>query len=193
VKLLRRLTPVLVLALALVPAAGAKPTTHRGWHHGDRGFGATTLALDPAAASALTSLGVSPSPIAPATAGDDGLSFPIVTPLGQALRTGKIRHTGGIALTAGSTTVELTNFTIRLDRHPDLTALVGGQRVSILDLDLSQASASFDHGTLVAGPIAATLTQAASDALNAAFGLAPGTVPAGLKLGAATVRYRLFG
>ncbi len=39
--------------------------------------GSTTLSLDPGAASALQSLGVSASPIAPATAGPGGLSFPV--------------------------------------------------------------------------------------------------------------------
>ena len=33
--------------------------------------------------------------------------------------------------------MELTEFTINVDSDPDLTALVGGQRVSILKLDLS--------------------------------------------------------
>lgn len=36
------------------------------------------------------------------------------------------------------------------------------------------------------------LTATAASALNDAFGLPPGTIPAGLKLGDATVRYRLF-
>jgi hypothetical protein len=193
VTLLRRLLPVIVLALALVPAAAqARPA--QGWHPPSaRDFGATTLALDPAAAQALTGLGVTPSPIDPATATDAGLSFPIVSSLPQILRTGKIRHTGGIALTAGSTRVELTSFTINLDLRPDLTAIVGGQRVSILDLDLSKARPGFSGGRLTLGPVSANLTATAASALDSAFGLAPGTIPAGLKLGDATVAYRLFG
>lgn len=185
--ILRRLLPLLVVALALAPAGVAQAHGHQA-----RTYGATTLALDPGAAAALTSLGVTPSPIAPATAGDKGLRFPIVNPFLDTLRSRVIKHSGGIALTAGTTRVELTDFYINLDAEPDLTALVGGNRVSILDLDLSNARLRFRGGQVIAGPIAATLTQTAAGALNAAFALPAGTVPAGLKLGDATVRYRVF-
>jgi hypothetical protein len=49
------------------------------------------------------------------------------------------------------------------------------------------------RGSLAIGPVGASLTDTAATALNAAFGLPAGTVPAGLKLGDATVRCRLFG
>ncbi len=179
----------LVLSVALVPAAS---TSAHGPRSADRTYGATTLQLDPGAASALTSLGVTPSPIDPASAGSDGLRFPIVNSLPSALRNGVIKHSGGIALTAGSTRVELTDFYINLDARPDLSALVGGKRVSILDLDFSTANIRFRNGRLVIGPVGGNLTATAAGALNSAFGLAPGTIPAGLKLGDATVRYRLF-
>jgi len=42
------------------------------------------------------------------------------------------------------------------------------------------------------GPVAGALTGVAAGALDGAFGLPAGTVPPGLKLGDATVRYRLF-
>lgn len=155
-------------------------------------FGATTLALDPQAAAALTSLGVTPSVVAPATAAEDGLRFPITNPFINALRSGRIEHAGGIALTAGVTRVELTDFVINLDARPDLTALVGGARVSILDLSFDHTRVRHARGRVIAGPVAATLTPAAAGALNAAFGLPAGTVPAGLKLGDATILYRLF-
>ena len=67
-----------------------------------RTYGATTLKLDPGAVAALTSLGVAPAPIAPATATSSGeLAFPITNPPFAALLSGTIRHSGGIALTAG--------------------------------------------------------------------------------------------
>jgi hypothetical protein len=192
-KVLRRLlvpTLVLVAVLALAPAAGASAKHRTHWQHSR--FGATTVALDASAAAALTSLGVTPSPIPPARADDDGLRFPIVNSFFNALRTGTVRHSGGIALTAGATRVELTDFYINIDSDPDLTALVGGGRVSILGLSFADARVRFRNGELIVGPVAATLTDAAATALNTAFGLPAGTVPAGLKLADATVRYRLF-
>ena len=72
-----------------------------------------------------------------------------------------------------------------------LTARVGDARLPILSLDFSHARVRFNGRRLTVGPVGGSLTAGAADALNAAFGLAPGTVPAGLKLGDATVRYRL--
>ena len=66
VSLFRGGTPVGTVAIKALPADIAVTG------------GATSLALDPGTAAALTSLGVSVSPIGPATAGDDGaLRFPI--------------------------------------------------------------------------------------------------------------------
>jgi hypothetical protein len=167
-------------ALALAGPAGA---------HG-RSYGATTLTLDPGAVAALTSLGVTPAPIAPARAKRNGdLAFPITNRLTNVLRTGVIKHSGGISLTAGATTVELTNFWIDPFRR-QLTADVGGSRAPILDLDFSHARVSGGFGRLTLGPVGGALTDVAAGALDGAFGLPAGTVPAGLKLGDATVRYR---
>jgi hypothetical protein len=183
-----------VIALAAMLAVAA-PASASGWHHGHHGHhgsnGVTTLAVDPAAADALTGLGVTPAPIAPARALPSGeLAFPITNSFRNALRTGVIRHSGGISLTAGSTTVNLEDFVIDPYRRV-LTARVGDARLPILSLDLSDARVRFTGRRLTVGPIGGSLTAGAADALNAAFGLAPGTVPAGLKLGDATVRYRL--
>lgn len=187
---LRRVLPLAALVAALLAVAPVSPAgAHGGWWHA-RGQSVTSLQLDPGAAAALQSLGVSAAPIAPAFANDNGLNFPITNSLGNVLFTRTIKHSGGIALTAGSTRVELTRFSINLDREPDLTALVGGQRVSILDLDLSTASVRFRRGRLSVGPIAARLTQTAADALDGAFGVT--AFSKGLLLGQATVRARLF-
>ena len=94
--------------------------------------GATTLVLDPGTAAALTSEGIAPSPIAPATAATGGVAFPIT---GGSVDTktlaGQITHGGGLRLTKGATDVDLTSFNIEIDSAPDLTALVGRHR----DLD----------------------------------------------------------
>ena len=157
-----------------------------------RTYGATTLRLDPGAVAALTGLGVAPAPIAPATALPSGeLSFPIVNAPFFALLSGTIRHSGGISLTAGATTVKLENFNIDPLRR-QLTAVVGDARVPILNLSFAQARIGLGGGKLRIGPVGGTLTAVAAGALDAAFGLPAGTVPAGLKLGDATVGYRLF-
>jgi hypothetical protein len=173
---MRRLLIALTFLL-LAPAAAEART-----------YGATTLTLDPGAVAALTSLGVTPAPIAPATA---DLSFPITNPPFGALLSGTIRHSGGIALTAGATTVKLENFYIDPLRR-QLTAQVGGQRVPILALDFRATRTGLSGGTLKVGPVGGALTAVAASALDGAFGLPAGTVPPGLKLGDATVRYRLF-
>jgi hypothetical protein len=177
---MRTLIATLAALLLLAPAAQARTS------------GATTLKLDPGAVAALTSLGVAPSPIAPATVTSTGeLSFPITNQPFGALLSGTIRHSGGIALTAGGTTVKLETFWIDPLRR-QLTALVGGQRVPILALDFGSTRIGLGGGALKIGPVGGTLTAVAAGALDGAFGLPAGTVPPGLKLGDATVRYRLY-
>ena len=151
--------------------------------------GATTLALDEGAASALGSLGIEAAPVDPASAGDDGLSFPITGGKANAKTfAGSIRHSGGIRLSSGGNAVELTSFTINVDSDPDLTALVGGQRVSILELDLSQLDAKVKGRRITLSGVKATLTAAAAGALNEAFSTSAFTE--GLVLGTATVTAR---
>lgn len=149
--------------------------------------GSTDLTLDPGTAQALTGLGVTAAPIGPAEALPSGaLSFPITGGMADtASFAGQVRHSGGISLTAGSTTVELTEFTINVDAEPDLTAMVGGQRVSILNLDLSSLEASVKGRKITLGNVKTNLTKAAADALNAAFGVSAFTE--GLTLGTAKV------
>ncbi len=136
--------------------------------------GDTRLTLDPGAVSLLTGQGISAAPIAPATAVSAGvLGFPIT---GGAIQTagpaGRVEHSGGIELTKGATKVDLTGFIINLDSSPDLTALVGSSRVSILDLDLSGASIAIgaSDGRITITSVKAKLTATAASALNSAFG-----------------------
>ena len=151
--------------------------------------GATRLALDPGAAAALASLGVQAAPVAPASAADGGLSFPITRgKLDAKSFAGSFRHSGGIRLSKGSTAVELTSFTVNVDSDPDLTALVGGGRVSILNLDLAQLDAQLRGRRIALGGVRATLTAAAAQALNAAF--ATSAFSEGLPIGTASVATR---
>ena len=184
---------VLTLALSLAPAGASAKQWNRG---SGRTFGSTALVLDPSTASALTGLGVTPGLVAPADAGRGGaLEFPITTPLSRAFATGTIEHSGGISLTAGATTVDLTNFWIDLGGH-DLSADVSTStgvnlgRVTIVSLDFSGAHLGFSRGALTYGPVSADLNSAAIGALNEVFGT---SLTAPIPLGTATVRYRLFG
>jgi len=184
--MLRRLgLAALVAVLALAPAASAakKKTVKLAPK------GATTLALSDGAASALQSLGIAAAPLKPARAGDAGLRFPITAgKLNAKTYAGQIKHAGGISLTRGDTRVELRNFIINVDSAPDLTARVGSSRVSILDLDLSDAKISKSGRKLTIAGVKATLTKTAADALNAAFGT--DAFAEGLELGTATVSGR---
>ena len=184
--MLCRLAPVaLVAVLALAPAAGAakKKTVKLAPK------GATTLALSEGAARALQSLGIAAAPLKPARAGDAGIAFPITAgKLDAKTYAGQIKHVGGLSLTRGSTRVDLRNFIINVDSAPDLTARVGSSRVSILDLDLSDAKISKSGRKLTIAGVKATLTKTAADALNAAFGT--DAFAEGLELGTATVSGR---
>lgn len=151
--------------------------------------GATTLALDAGAAAALGSLGITAAPVDPAQATGAGLEFPITGgKLNAKTFAGTVEHSGGIRLSRGDTVVDLTSFTINVDADPDLTALVGGQRVSILNLDLSQLSASAQGRQITLSGVSASLTAAAAGALNGAF--ATDAFKEGLVLGTATVAVR---
>ena len=188
----RRVLPLLLAMLAALAVAAAPASADHRNNSGGK-YGATVLKLDQGAVDALTGLGVAPAPIAPARAVSPGvLAFPIVNSFGDALRTGQIRHSGGISLTAGATTVPLKDFYIDPVKQ-ELTADVGGTRLAILKLDFSKARVSFRGKKVVIGPVAGTLTPGAAGALDSAFGLPSGTVPPGLKLGDAFVKYRLYG
>lgn len=146
--------------------------------------GSTTLALDPGTATALTGLGVTPSVIPPGTAGPAGLSFPVT---GGNLVTGEVAgrvpHSGGIALTAGSTRVELKNFVIDLNANPPvLNAQVGDSSTRVpLALDLGRARIGLSNGRAVIRDVTVSLTPEAASALNAAFKI--NALTAGLVLG----------
>jgi hypothetical protein len=151
--------------------------------------GVTSLMLDDGAAQALQSLNIQAAPIDPATGGSGGLTFPITGGKANAETfAGSIRHGGGIRLSRGSTVVDLTAFTIRVDSTPDLTAQVGQDRVSILNLDLSQLDASVKGRRITLSGVRATLSAAAAQALNQAF--STDAFKEGLLIGTASVAAR---
>jgi len=149
--------------------------------------GSTDLTLDPGTAQALSDLGVAVAPVGPASVTPQGaVAFPITGGKVDASSfAGTIRHSGGISLSAGDVQVDLTRFRINVDADPDLTALVGGQRVSILSLDLSGLKAKVKGKKITLSGVSASLTADAAAALNGAFGVSAFTE--GLTLGTAQV------
>lgn len=187
---LNRVTLMLVaitalVAVALVPAfATAKKSSGKTLKL--KASGGTTLKLDAGTAEALTSLGVSVAPISPAKAGSKGITFPITGgKVNSKTLAGSIKHSGGLRFTKGSTTVDLTRYTINIDKKPDLVATVGDARVSILSLDLSKLKNSSRGKNIKLSGVKASLTAAAAGALNQAFSTTAFTE--GLVLGTATV------
>lgn len=188
-----RVSVVVLAALALataalVPAfAGAKSS---GKTLTLKASGDTTLKLDKGTAAALTSLGVAVAPIDPSTAGSKGVKFPITGgKVNSKTLAGNIKHSGGLRLSAGATVVDLKNFTINIDSKPDLVATVGDARVSILTLDLSKLKNNSSGKNIKLSGVKGSLTKAAADALNAAFGVT--AFKKGLVLGVATVNAKV--
>lgn len=182
------LLTVLAALLVVAPAASAGDSKHKASWGG--GYGVTTLDVDPGTLEALGSLGVTPGAVEPARLEGARYSFPIVNRLRSALRTGVVRHVGGISLTAGDTTVELTDFEIRLLERKLYGKVNGAGPVALLDLDYGRLRVGFNGYKLKLGPVGTTLTQGAADALNTAFGtdaLTDDTV-----IGDAKIRYRVF-
>ncbi|HSD78440.1 MAG TPA: hypothetical protein VLA98_13595, partial [Solirubrobacteraceae bacterium] len=151
--------------------------------------GATALALDPGAASALASLGVAVAPAVPASANADGsIAFPITEgKLNARTLAGSIEHAGGLTLSKGATSVTVRDFVIETAPVAKLTADLGGQRVDLLALDLSQiGTPSLAGGVATVSNVVAKLTDGAAAALNGAFGTT--AFAGGLTIGTATVR-----
>jgi len=177
---------IAVLSVALIPAAaGAKKSAGKTLTL--KSNGATTLKVDSGTAAALTSLGVTVAPIKPAKASARGIAFPITGgKVNSKTLAGKIKHSGGLRFTKGSTVVELTRFTINIDSKPDLVASLGEDRVSILSLDLSMLKNKSAGKSIKLSGVTASLTAAAAGALNGAF--ATDAFTEGLVLGTASVK-----
>ena len=152
------------------------------------------MALDPGAADALESLGVSVSPVRPASAGKEGIGFPITFGLVSSdTLEGQVRHVGGLKLSAGDTKVYLTRFFIDLDDTPTLSGIVGvgqksGDRAELFTLDLTGLKVEPGTRSIALSGVTLKLTAGAAAALNGAFGTTAFTE--GLVVGTATVRAR---
>lgn len=149
--------------------------------------GKTKLSVDKDTGAALGSLGIAVEPIEPAYVRRGSFRFPITGgEVDAKTLTGQIRHSGGLAFVKGATRVELADFFINIDAEPDLTAMVGGSRVSILSLDLSDLKRKDRGNKVLLSGIEASLTAGAAAALNAAFSTS--AFQEGLLIGTAQVK-----
>ncbi len=144
-------------------AHSAIRTTASSGSSGDHllSLGYTQVTVAPSTLAALTSLGVSPGIVAPtklASAKPLSVRFPIT---GINLFSLSIRHSGGLTLSAGSTTVTISNLTIDL-----LRARVSGEVAGVGRVDLFKISRSYS----ALGLVKLTLTATAASALDGAFG-----------------------
>jgi len=150
--------------------------------------GKTKLSVDKDTGAALGSLGIAVEPIDPARVSRRGaFRFPITGgEVDAKTLAGQIQHSGGLAFVKGSTRVELTDFFINIDAEPDLTAIVGGSRVSVLSLDLSNLERKDRGNKVLLSGIEASLTAGAAAALNSAFSTS--AFQEGLLIGTAQVK-----
>ncbi|MDX8050744.1 hypothetical protein SK571_15245 [Lentzea sp. BCCO 10_0798] len=146
-------------------AAPASAATSNGKAWGNFFKGRTDLTLDPAAAAALTSLGVKVKPVFAGRTGS-AISFAIVGDPSD----GTIEHVGGLVLQAGHTRLYLTNYTIDLNSGV-LSGLVNFRQRA----DLFTIGAATPQGVTLA------LTPGAASVLNTTFGVTAFT--AGLVIG----------
>lgn len=137
--------------------------------------GATTVALNPDTVTVLTvDLGLSVAPIDPATLVGLNASFPITGAEVDGEDVTRIFHSGGLLLSAGGTSVGLSNFTIDLP----VSTLFG--RVSVNGVgDDEVALFTIGEGLQL------SLTDAAANALNGVFGIT--ALQGGIPVGEASV------
>ena len=165
--------------------------------------GSSAVALDSGFTAALTQLGLTPGTVGTATLADGSISFPITggtvtlydkdsgyRPFVQ----GVLFHEGsGLSLTAGSTTVELTDFTIdpgdpaRLFGNVSVNGQLAAASAPLFDLDgstLQPITMNADGAAVLTGTRVLMSPEAAA-LLNKTFGTT--AVTKGLLVGVATL------
>jgi hypothetical protein len=184
-----------ISSLAFASAVHAAPTLPLG-------YGDTSVKLDPIFVGALTSLKVTPSAIGSSWIRDGVAYFPVSDgDFDFATAKGEITHRGGLALTAGTTVVELADFLIDTSgAAPVLTgkvivndSFVG--RIPLFDLALPALTlplaAPRGWGQLKVPGVKVTLNAGAATALNGVFNVTAFT--GGIPIGEATVKTFAFG
>ncbi|MGV9361782.1 hypothetical protein [Amycolatopsis sp. NPDC003731] len=156
--------------VAAAPAQAAQPAHAVSHHHPYHfGKGRTDLTLDPAAAQALTSLGVKVSPVLARVSHPGGKTVFGFTIVGNP-EDGTIEHLGGLLLRAGGSCLYLTSYTIELGR-----GVVSGR------IDFRTRADLFTIGAATPAGVTLALTAPAAALLNKTFGVSAFT--AGLVIG----------
>ena len=151
--------------------------------------GYTLLKLDAGTAAVLSDAGVGIEATGPAIgpAGSTTFTFPVVGgKVNKGQLGGRIVHSGGLAITAGNTTLVVKRFVIDLDRGV-LTAKVAGAdaRIPLLRLGTVTGGVQASPGLLLLKGVNVRLTATAAHALNQTFDT--DLFKAGLPIGKATV------
>ena len=175
---------LLALALSAPPAQSAERSATTPVTGGQ-----TLLKLDSGTAAVLTEAGVSIRATGPAIgpAGSTLFAFPVVGgEVNKKQFSGRIVHSGGLAITAGGTTLVVKRFIIDLDSGY-LTARVAGAgvRIPLLRLGAVTGDVNASPGVLVLKDVNVRLTSTAAGALNQTFNT--DLFSGGLLIGQATV------
>jgi hypothetical protein len=146
----------------------------------------TVLVLDSGTAKVLKQNDVTVAPVDPASAGDEGIAFPITGgEVDSETLAGTIDHSGGLSFAAGGTEVELTDFVVDTAAETLTATTPDGADLLVLDLDLSGLERADESGAIVLSGITADLSKDAAAALNDAFGV--NLFEGGLAIGDVTV------
>ena len=159
----RRRMASLVGALALSVGATATATgAATAAPESGKALGSTRVAIAPAAVKYLTKANVTPSATGKAKAftynGTLAVRFPISD---VAMNGNRIKHVGGVALTAGKHDIMLKRFWIDLNRGKVSGLVNGGDRADLFKLAKSNRAKL--------GDVRLVLTRAAAGALNKTF------------------------
>jgi hypothetical protein len=160
---------VAVAVSAFVASVGASAATVAPQGHAR---GTTTVTLDQGTIGAVVGLGLTPAAVKPGMLGTDGGDLLAAFPIVGNLKSGVIKHTGGLSLSAGGDVLALTNYAIDLrdPRHPVLRAMAtwnGDELGRIVLFDLGAAPAGFACGGVAAS---LSLDAEAAGALHVLFG-----------------------
>jgi hypothetical protein len=165
--------------------------------------GSTAVALDADFVAALGTLGLAPGTVGDATLADGSVSFPItggtVTVFDKSsgyrpyVQGTLLHQNSGLSLTAGATTVELTNFTVdpgtpaRLFGDVSVNGTQAAASAPLFDLDGSTLNPiSMDAtGNAVLQGTTVELSPEAADLLNSTFSTT--ALAGGLVIGIATI------
>lgn len=171
-------TPATATAPSTAPEAAGTPLTLTG--------DTTTLTLDETTAQTLSAAGVDVGPVEPAESRDPGIEFPITGgSLDSATLAGSIEHSGGLVFSFLGRDLELTDFVIDTDAET-LSALAGGERVTILDVDLAAMQRTDEGDTIVLEDISVGLSGEGAVALNDSLGI--DVFSQGIRIGEVTIR-----